>query len=178
MVEEEGFDDGLQDADEIVAAADMGELVGKDSFDLVGRQTAETTERDEDDGAQPADDRRDLHQGGVKEPDGTCHFDAAGDSMEDLEQIMGWGLSRGGDHALGADEANAETDEEKNDSRQPDGEHGRHGAVELRGDTVRERLGRSSEAVTDDRNAEGDGDEEGVGAAVFRSDDAGEGDEG
>src|SRR5258706_16149356 len=126
MVEEQGFDNGLQDADEIVVAADMRDLVGEDGFDLGGRQTAETTERNEDNGAQPADDGRDLDEGRVKEPDGTCDFDAAGESMEDVEEVAGWGLSRGGHHAAGDDEADAETGEEKKYSGQPEGDHGKH----------------------------------------------------
>ncbi len=91
MVEEQGFDNGLENANKVVVATDMGELMGKNGFHLSGRETAETTERNEDDGAQPADNRRYLHEGGVEKPDGTCEFDAAGDSMEDVEEFTGGG---------------------------------------------------------------------------------------
>jgi hypothetical protein len=93
MVEEQGFDNGLQDADEIVVAADMGELVGEDGFNLDGRQTAETTQRNENNGTQPADHGGDLDERGLKEPDGTRDFNAAGESIEHVEEVGGWVLS-------------------------------------------------------------------------------------
>src|ERR1700733_13896029 len=65
VVEEQSFDDGLEDADEVVVAADVGELVGEDGFDLGGREAGEASEGHEDDGAEPADDGGDLDQRGV-----------------------------------------------------------------------------------------------------------------
>src|SRR5260370_27858374 len=103
----------------MVVAADMGELVGGDGFTLDGRQAAETTQRNENNGTQPADHGRDLDERGLKEPDGTRDFNAAGESTEDVEEVAGWGVSRGGHHAAGDDQAHALTKGEDNSPRPP-----------------------------------------------------------
>ena len=46
VIEEKRLDEGLEDADEVVVAADMGELVGEDGFELRGGETGEAADGD------------------------------------------------------------------------------------------------------------------------------------
>ena len=62
VVEQERFDNALQDVDQIVVPADVRQLMQQERFQLRGRQTAERPYRDQHHGAQPADHGGHLHQ--------------------------------------------------------------------------------------------------------------------
>ena len=51
MVEEQSLHDGLQNADEVVVAADVRQFVSEDRFDLRRREAAEAAHRNEHYGA-------------------------------------------------------------------------------------------------------------------------------
>src|SRR5271156_2461092 len=55
MEEEESLDHGLEDVPEIVGAADVGELVGENGFELVGRERSERACGQQDQGTHHAD---------------------------------------------------------------------------------------------------------------------------
>ena len=54
--EEQRFDDPLQEVDEVVPAADVGQLVQEDHFDFVGAPAGEGGRRQQDHGADDADE--------------------------------------------------------------------------------------------------------------------------
>ena len=62
MIEEQHFDDALEEVHEVVVAAHVSQLVREQHLELLRRQTGERTGRHEDHGTQPADDGGDLDE--------------------------------------------------------------------------------------------------------------------
>jgi hypothetical protein len=58
MVEEKRLDKHLQDVDEVVVSTDVRQLMGDQRFELLRRQTRHNSDRQENHGAEPTDDRR------------------------------------------------------------------------------------------------------------------------
>ena len=78
VVEEERFDRGLDQVGEVVVAADVGQLVGEDRLDLLGREASEDAGGEEDDGLEEADDGGDLDEGRFEELDGAAEAEPGG----------------------------------------------------------------------------------------------------
>ncbi len=76
VVEEEGFDEGLQEIDEIIVAANVGEFVGEDGLELRGGKTGEEGCGEKDERAEEADDEGRCDERGLGECEGTrdVHF--------------------------------------------------------------------------------------------------------
>ena len=55
VVEQEAFDEALEQVDQIVVAADVRQFVDEDALDLSGRQIGEAAERHEDDASVKQD---------------------------------------------------------------------------------------------------------------------------
>src|SRR5439155_16820179 len=102
MEEEEGFDHGLEDVPEVVGAADVGELVGEDGFELLGGEDGEGGGREQDERTdhpygQRADDARRQTEG-----DASADADAAGEAHEAGGEL--WRDLLGGGAAQALDE--------------------------------------------------------------------------
>ena len=119
--EEEGFDEALQDEDQVVVTAEVGEFVQEGHFELVDGPAAQRGGGDEDQGAQDADE----DGGGEVVADGDA--DAAGDA-----EGVGQGAAAVGDGAgvereagvaefFDTDEAGGEEGEGEKRAGEPDG---------------------------------------------------------
>jgi hypothetical protein len=93
VVEEESFDRDLQEVDEIVMAADVGEFVGEDGLELGDGQLADEGGGEEDDGMEIADDGGGGDKSGLEEGDGAADVQAGGEVVGLGEQV---GRERGG----------------------------------------------------------------------------------
>jgi hypothetical protein len=70
MVEEQRLHRRLQQVHEVVAAADVRELVGEHELELRGGEADERARGNQDDRTQPAQRGRHLHQSRLEEPHG------------------------------------------------------------------------------------------------------------
>ena len=82
MEEEEGLDHGLEDVPEIVGAANVGEFVGEDGFELVGGESSESAGGQQDERAHHAYGERAGDACREAQGDAAMDSDAAGEAGE------------------------------------------------------------------------------------------------
>src|SRR6185437_10942041 len=118
VIEQQGFHHGLQNADEVVVAADVGKFVAEDRLELIGREAREAACRQKHSGAKPADDCGDLDTRRIQKEDGTSDPGACAKIVKELLQIGG---DRSSIHPqpMGSTEPNTKADEETEDPRTP-----------------------------------------------------------
>src|SRR4029453_6851377 len=71
MIEEQDFDDGLQDVDEIVGAPDVRELVRQNRLEVRRREARKRAQWKDDRRPEPPDDRRYVDERGVQQLHGS-----------------------------------------------------------------------------------------------------------
>ena len=69
VIEQQRFDDGLEEIDDVVVTPDVGELVREDGFHLVRREAGHGAGRQQHDRLQPADDGRHCNARRLQQPD-------------------------------------------------------------------------------------------------------------
>ena len=94
MEEEEGFQQGEEEVDQVVAAADMGEFVGEEGFDLFGGKAAEQPQGQEYDGFEVPDDEGGVYQGGFQERRRFGRMECLCECLKTLLPIERYGLDR------------------------------------------------------------------------------------
>jgi hypothetical protein len=135
--EEECLDEILQEIDEVIVPADVGEFMGEDGFQLRGGEAGENACGHEHHGRKPADDRRRSEGGRNEKAHGAGDFQGGGKFRETH-------LPRPIDHRNGAANPTAHTQPahqkargEEEDARGPQ----RHRPWELRAETLAQRNG-------------------------------------
>ncbi len=74
MIEENGFDHGLEEIDQIIVTPDVGQFVSQDRIELIGSEAHENGSGNQDRGAQPADKGRHFHQRRFQQPHGNHYL--------------------------------------------------------------------------------------------------------
>lgn len=87
VVEEEGFDDGLEEVDEVVVSSDVGEFMREDGGELRRGEADDRGSGEEDDGPKPTDECGDFDEGGHEEIDPTSNTERAGQLFEPGEKF-------------------------------------------------------------------------------------------
>ena len=132
VIEEEGFHDDLEDVDEIVVAADVGEFMGEDGFELIRGKARKDGGRDEDDGLEPAEEERGGDAEGFFDLDGEGDAKAVGEVVEFLLDVRGYIASAKGAEALEEEPAAEMPEAEGEDAEAPEGDG--VGEIGLNGD--------------------------------------------
>ncbi|HEY9010976.1 MAG TPA: hypothetical protein VIN06_08145, partial [Devosia sp.] len=87
MVEEERLDDELEEVDEVIVAADVGEFVDEDRLDLVGRQRGEEGGGDDEHRFPPAEDGGNVDLRGGDEADGARDLQLGAERVEAVAPV-------------------------------------------------------------------------------------------
>jgi hypothetical protein len=94
MVEQHRLDNALQEAREIVVPADVRQLVGQQSRDVLERQSRQELHRHQDHRTEPADYRGHIHQRGDQQPHRLRCAHSRGDSFQRLPPFGLCGMRR------------------------------------------------------------------------------------
>ena len=124
MVEEERFGCALQNVDEVIVAADVGEFVGEDGLELCGGKTGEKRGGNEDERAEKSDDERGGDERGLRETDIAGDAHSFGEVMQYGKKRRRRGSVVEGAEAMKCDPAAEIVEGEKKDSENPERDEG------------------------------------------------------